>query len=299
MKLLTPGSPTAMKALDNLGARIDVDWYFQTIQAVSTRDIDPHSRDFQQSVMPVVEGTLWLSIQDLLGRAWFERLWIWQEIILPKNDISVLCGYSEINYRHFCKAIFFYYNHRLEFSGLKQAYTIATNSCRGTVYTLVRLLYETRGCKCSEQRDRIYSILGLIAERDQVNIEPDYSKPIREVLEHFVLELADTQHSLDILTLCWLQDSPLDMPTWVNWSVPTTVNRLYYGYANANTEAQAHSAGDDVLVITGVFVTTIDRCDIAFGILKEELRDTSSDGSVYSKAIAAIMKDVIGVRGYQ
>jgi hypothetical protein len=53
--------------------------------------------------------------------------------------------------------------------------TDSGNSC------LVGLLYQTRHCKCSDKRDRIFALLSLVCPYPSVDIQPDYTKTVEEV----------------------------------------------------------------------------------------------------------------------
>ena len=97
--------PIAMEAIYELGSRISIGWRLGNIVASSPNGIDPYSQAFRNDRVPVHNSTLWLSIKALLDRSWFERLWIWQEVCLAKNDISLVCGTGAIDFRLSCNAV--------------------------------------------------------------------------------------------------------------------------------------------------------------------------------------------------
>ncbi|KAL8805983.1 MAG: hypothetical protein Q9182_001640 [Xanthomendoza sp. 2 TL-2023] len=65
-------SSVAMRYLQDLGSKIIVDWGLHTFTAASENHLDPFSEEFIDEVEPTRQ--LWLSLRNLLSRAWFERL---------------------------------------------------------------------------------------------------------------------------------------------------------------------------------------------------------------------------------
>lgn len=250
-----------MDRIYNIGSRIIVDWGLYTYKAALPEDIDRESLDKTLNAMiPTFQSPSWYATKDLLSRPWFERLWVWQEVTLPKIEISVLCGYSEVLYNHFCNAVLVLFDYRtsLNMEVLALAHELLSFSSRKSKDTLRALIEGTRGCKCSDQRDKIFGILSLTD--DQVDIVADYSKPVREVFQDIV-HLLLKKGELDILTLCSLQESPLALPTWANWSVPSISATIPPQLADAATYARAFPAGSNVLVATGIWVANIDQIE--------------------------------------
>ena len=252
----------AMDRIDNIGSRIIVDWNHQSYKAASLEHNDLESlEEMLDSMVPRFHSISWFAIKNLLSRPWFERLWVWQEVTLPKNEVSVLCGHSEVPYDHFCNAVFYLYQYRLSLNMevLDLARDVVSFSSRKSKDDLYELIAATRGCKCSDQRDKIFGMLGLTY--DQVDIVANYSKPVREVFQDLVIGSLVKKRRLDILTLCSIQDSPLAFPTWANYSVPSASMRSPLQRAHAATDARAFFAGSSVLVATGICVAKVDQIE--------------------------------------
>jgi len=61
---------------------------------------------------------------------------------------------------------------------------------------LEKLFIRTRYQSCLDPRDRIYALLSLVYKEYQININPDYSKPVEEVYKEFVLRHMEHSRSL-------------------------------------------------------------------------------------------------------
>ena len=251
-----------MDLMDNIGSQIIVDWNLLAFKAASPEDIDRESfKRILASMIPETHSTSWYAIKNLLSRPWFERLWIWQEVTLPENEVSVLCGYSKVLYNHFCNGIHYLWLCRssLDMEVLAPAHEVLSFSSRKSKDTLYWLIKATRGCKCSDQRDKIFGILNLTD--DQIGIVADYSKPLQEVFQDFITRLLVRTNRLDILDLCFLKDSPLALPTWANWPVPSKSVDLPSQQADAGVKARTFPAGSGVLVATGICVAQVDQIE--------------------------------------
>ena len=278
-----------MKAFDDLGSRIAFDSSRNVLVARSPSDIDPHSHKFSKAMLPVRNTTLWLSIEDLLNRSWFERLWIWQEVCLAKNDISLVCGNIEIGFQTFCNAIRYLFGGRSGFSGLGQARLIVSQFSRKGSKNFSQLMYDMRHCKCSDERDRVYGLLNLTHEHDQLQKLPDYTKSVREVFQALLMRQLRDRRSLDLLMLGSLSTASLDIPTWLNWSVPTEIRGLRSGEAAAGAWAVGHYAGDGILETTGLYVATICQVRLENGIWSNEVSRSTA-----REAIENVLRKVIG-----
>ncbi len=76
------------------------------------------------------------------------------------------------------------------------------------------VIYHTQIYKCTNPRDVIYGLLGI----HQVNLIPDYSKPIRDVyieLAHIILAESDTLRLLYLAGRYSYQKNPYYLPSWL------------------------------------------------------------------------------------
>ncbi len=88
------------------------------------------------------------------------------------------------------------------------------------------LLQSSNERRCSDPRDRIFALCGMIS--NQYMIVPDYTRSIQSVYVGSVLSIITAERSLDILAYCKhprALDSSKHLPSWCpDWSLPTTMS---------------------------------------------------------------------------
>ncbi|KAH7067128.1 heterokaryon incompatibility protein-domain-containing protein [Paraphoma chrysanthemicola] len=149
------------------------------------------------------DDTRWPSLQSLVGCPWWTRVWVLQELRLARVA-SILWGPEEIDWSHiqhtskhlgcivfpryptgvsplqFTLVNFFVSGHAGE---IVRTETVD----RHNDYSIITLLRGGTKLSCSDDRDRIYGILGVTDERGQ--IVPDYTKTVSEVYWDFAIWL--------------------------------------------------------------------------------------------------------------
>ncbi|KAK4891941.1 hypothetical protein LTR27_009466 [Elasticomyces elasticus] len=133
------------------------------------------------------------------GRSYFSRLWIVQEILLSKN-IHVYCGDDRVPWKLFeavtrRKTAFWSAATTCSDSFLDQIFMLRdrfTNS-QGQGTTLDQLLAGCATRRCSDPRDKVFALLGLIARDHRGDIKPDYSMSQR------ALSLTAVRHCVSIV----------------------------------------------------------------------------------------------------
>ncbi|KAI4224637.1 MAG: hypothetical protein L6R36_004512 [Xanthoria steineri] len=251
----------AIEALDHLAAKFTIDWSTYTI--VATGEIKD---DVDQDENPVDIKQL-SSIRRLLERPWFERLWVWQEVRLARSAV-VVCGLAFLHWDRlrsasYCLGQRGYLGNLLydKISGLS-SYEFSKEQ---TFYASLFLnLRDSRLCKCSDQRDRIYALANISSlhrsqsPEYQPILRPDYSKDVGRVFQDFVLWDIEGSNSLRILLYCNLQEALPNVPSWVP-NLPASIpnGTLLNFDAAGDTRAQALHDGHGVLEVTGAFVSPI------------------------------------------
>jgi ankyrin repeat protein len=121
----------------------------------------------------------------LLGRPWFSRVWILQEIANAKKA-SVWCGTKSVRARTFALAP--------SLIGVKPerhcqaVLDIMPGRLRGDTWwsenrDLYNLLLKFSGSEASDQRDKVYALLGISSDAsDTDSLRPDYTKDVQEVI---------------------------------------------------------------------------------------------------------------------
>ena len=110
----TPQSAKAVQIISSIGSRVDVNIRTRSVRSSRIPSIlNPDEQYLEQcadlSKLFNFDEYQARCVADLLGRSWFERLWIWQEIRLASAQPVVQCGHEIVPW-HYCRtAIFLLY----------------------------------------------------------------------------------------------------------------------------------------------------------------------------------------------
>ncbi|KAJ4369045.1 hypothetical protein N0V83_006127 [Neocucurbitaria cava] len=173
----------------------------------SNLDIFTHQFDFDSVVQAV--GTL-------ISRSWWRRLWVLQELVLSQQA-HIRCGPLSITWESFeyfldiCE-LFMLCNPT--HPTLSPAYLISykafiLSKCWRTVrsgreltmFQLFEMMITMAVRETSNPRDRVYALLGLAEDREQLGIRPDYSLSCA----HMYMRTAEaliSEHGLVMLSYC-------------------------------------------------------------------------------------------------
>ena len=258
-------SANVLRLLSDLSSEIKVD--FRTVTMTPATSVSAvHFSDKGSSLPYSIDDAR--SIDALISRPWFSRLWVWQEIRLARNNPIVICGPDTIHWESFRQAIFCLasktWNDDLwpwkSENFLFRLAALAQLSCSGGQSSMGSMIRRTAACKCSDPRDYIYANQSLLPRSElRLKIEPDYTKVTAQVYQDLMVLHANSG-TLDILEFCELKnDRPADMPSWVpNWADKDTADYLRGpGAASGPSRAVARYQGDGVLSSAGVAFATV------------------------------------------
>lgn len=176
-----------------------------------------------------------ISILALLQRPWFERIWVRQEVKKAGEESLIDCGTKTLSWMAVRRAVRSLRKAAILTLGPQhsQEYQNRFYAARHLVesgdFDLQFLSWSLRGTKCTDPRDRVYGLLGILDDGHYLDvIVPDYSKSVSEVYLSVVLEYIATNQALDFLISCGKDSreevsvSPTDaLPTWVpDWARP-------------------------------------------------------------------------------
>lgn len=151
------------------------------------------------------------------GCSWFDRMWVVQELGVSFSPRVVYDGTS-MPWECFLRtAYYLHYTLKLplpglpKLTGLERIRSGWTDSKRLPLYSLIR---ECQYKQASDPRDRVYALLGLMGDRMNPLLQPDYTKSIGEVYalttQHFIFQCG----SLD--PICgWQTYNRQDLPSWI------------------------------------------------------------------------------------
>ena len=182
----------------------------------------------------------WEHINSLLRRPWFTRVWITQELVLPRK-VVLLCGQSELDWDQFFEALVICERESnrvsrqspddiqlLPDAGPAYALGIARKQRKeGNHFRLLKLLELVENAEASIERDTLFAFLGLARDSTGEEFMPDYESTLEEVvrryskgfiLRGYVMELLYRAGSSKSYEFCsWI-------PRWTQGQFPKTIS---------------------------------------------------------------------------
>lgn len=175
--------------------------------------------DFREIVKSEKYEKHWIALKSHLDREYWSRVWITQEIILPRS-VLLLCGTDRCSWWSLAGLIGFSDTaphpstkpseaaSSVILTPVQLARTVAelaTERSRGRNIPLSIWLSVSRQRYATDERDRVFSVLGLV--RNNAEYRPDYTKTsatiFREITQHCIAQGGN----LDVLSCCsFLED---------------------------------------------------------------------------------------------
>jgi hypothetical protein len=167
---------------------------------------------------------VWTQLARLFHRPWFERLWIVQELAVSRKAV-VRWENLQIDWQILEKAARFILRtgeavlspdirrlfpmlgaHRITQVSLQSMLNVDKKN-------ILSVLHNTQSTKCSDPRDRLFAILGVVDDVDDVEI--DYSIPVTDVYIKWARKRIKRLQTLDVLNACADSSRAGDLPSWV------------------------------------------------------------------------------------
>ena len=261
-------STRALGALNLISSMIDVD--YDTLAMKPSEEARTsgqlHWAD-QNMTIPFKSQELDL-VHHLLKRAWFERLWVQQEIILA-TDAILMCGFDILLWSRFRTAIMYILIKVLaeqhivkDKCSFVDRLNIVTSLLTDGAFLSEQQIHYTQNCKCSDSRDRIYALLSIIDRNNDLEIVVDYRKAVDEVYQDFALKYYNRKRNFAILTFCELQNLPPGRPSWVpNWAIRSLAVPLTATNASGSSPACLKYMGGNILQVIGVTAAVIESAE--------------------------------------
>ncbi|RGP65864.1 heterokaryon incompatibility het-6 [Fusarium sporotrichioides] len=167
----------------------------------------------------------WRAIEEMLALDWHKRLWTHQEVVLAnKQTCIVMLGHEEITWKQFHDAVSIIcfltsppshaINNLAAYSQNAQVVGDRLLACAddmGKSDSWLGALPATKYFECSDNRDRIYSLRGLVELDVAESIEVDYNKSLKQIFTLVCLDEITRQRDLEFLSYCNAAASP----SWV------------------------------------------------------------------------------------
>lgn len=207
---------------------VTVDWTTRTIHPLS----GGHREIAERSQPLPYEDHEYGAMLSVLRRSWFERLWTRQEVLLSRKA-TLTCGSLTMSWTDFRIAMYLLYSkprtigatsiskelHADLTEHMDRLLGFISNLGGSGSENLGHEIYLTRSCKCTDPRDRIYAVIGLLNEyaKRKWKFEPDYTTPTECTYEEASYNYMEAFRSLDLLEYCDIgsRSGNAALPTWV------------------------------------------------------------------------------------
>ena len=157
--------------------------------------------------MPPRDSEQWLSLWKLLTRPWFERLWVFQEVVLSARDASIVCGQEDCSWYVLATACSWLISHGYL---AKEYCPVPTINLRQIRYTsmsnadmdLSGLLFLTaEGFHATDPRDKLFGLLGLARQDSLEALVADYTLSAMQAYRNFAWHMICQQGRLALLNM--------------------------------------------------------------------------------------------------
>ncbi|KAI0873609.1 heterokaryon incompatibility protein-domain-containing protein [Hypoxylon argillaceum] len=166
----------------------------------------------------------WKVLLYIYASFWMRRTWIVQEVALPRK-VDVLIGPVLIDWQSLSSILVYVESLKvmgLSFGSLGYWKTFLAlgvrrkRTQRHDFSTLSELLFEHRRGKATDARDRIFGLMGLAAEREEMPMA-DYAASVASIFTSATIDMFRRSGNLDIFGLVGSirPDRPEDLPSWV------------------------------------------------------------------------------------
>ncbi|KAI1277887.1 heterokaryon incompatibility protein-domain-containing protein [Xylaria sp. FL0933] len=231
----TDNSDRALRVLGEIGSQVTVDWndFFMSPS--------PDARDATLGLQHVPFPSYFtvddaIAVEALWARAWFERVWVRQEVALARSAIFQ-AGHSTLSRDLMQNAAYCFYHKSIDapiFTGKNDGKTILegiSSSCSAREFSPLsrisggarvylvkamcqppirffpsRLYYYLEGMHCGDSRDRVYSMLSLLRGLDNETLDfvPNYRASVADCYRDLALRHIAAERSLNFLASCSL-----------------------------------------------------------------------------------------------
>lgn len=236
----------------------------------------------------------WIALDQFLSQSWFGRVWTIQEAAVSKQA-TVACGQCRIHWNLLVEAC--YVARKANLTGFRDIlsqrgynrvlrignYQHSQSGHNPNMFTLEDLLCLERSALATDDRDKVFSLLGLASDiylQGQDTIAPDYNTTAASVYIQVASWLARRNKSLRFLGLAGalLSQGRYLLPSWVpDWSIASDIapidshDMLFPYSASGGEKGEAH-------------ITNFGRSLVLKGILFDYVLDISTTLKGYANS---------------
>lgn len=282
-------SALAMKAIEYTGSQIQIKPKLRTWRPVQNAD-PKFSRESQE--IPHSQREL-EAIQKLVARSWFKRLWVRQEVTLAREAV-VIAGNCTVSWTHLISAgafldTFIRLRQNSDPAFRRDLLNLVEFGFIKSYEDIIDIFHACRAYKCTEDHNRVYTLLGFLSSERSLTIQPDYSKRAKNVYQNLIIQCYHHYQRLNILTLYKEAETPSWVPDLQKLHLNTDLNTKVAQYCQASSKTAA------ALILSTD--NTIETFGVKCGILGRNISspiDKNNESRVLKHAIVQIVRDHMG-----
>lgn len=207
-------------------------------QSSNLENVPPFDAESRPCLDSFYQRNIFEALRYLMRSSWWDRIWVVQEVVVPKNviliyDTTTTCWEMFVKAAQTCTKN----SSSLAMSSFPREYSDVLSffsrivldiyhlRCRcenAETTTLLSLLRKFSNRKASDDRDKVYALLGLVTETTASKtliMQPNYSWNTVTVFENTVFGIIQETGSLSILTGDLGRKNRQNLPSWaVDWS---------------------------------------------------------------------------------
>jgi hypothetical protein len=200
--------------------------------------------EYQQAFLDIFEAAEPKEVRalcQLFKRPWWTRVWVVQELMLANQQAALVrCGEAAAPWLSFLVTAYavessWFIVDAIVTSVFPDDKVDAFNNgirmaqCRRVdpthpLFSLLELLHQHRDCESTDPKDKVYGLLGLSGDVEDIGIMPNYDQSPEEIFTDLFKKHVLATNSLDMICAARFPRRFSSLPSWVpDWSVDQTV----------------------------------------------------------------------------
>jgi hypothetical protein len=184
--------------------------------------------------LPPFNSPIWSSVKALFTLPYFRRAWIIQEVVVTPN-VKLVCGEWLIAWKDFYAALevldreVHVAEYEEKISDIRASWEPFTRlavqrewETRQHRWSLLMLLEHFRYAESTLSRDRLFALVGLASDGNEVDFEPDYDSSFEDIVLRFAQAFVRQGRGIQLLYRAGISWSEHDVrfPSWIpDWTL--------------------------------------------------------------------------------
>jgi hypothetical protein len=208
-------------------------------------------------------------LESFFALPYWRRVWIIQEVTVA-STVFVVCGNERVSWDMLAIADAFYWDSESkEWAYVKKMILFREECRRGARPSLLYAMDQTYDALSTDPRDKIFALLGLCHDGDELVPIPNYKQSVDEILRDFTRAVISAKRCLDYVSLPRIRDVRIPRTPGTQELSSWTVDWLHLGRHSQSISDSFRpvsdfrlldGAGPDTLMMDGTIIDVVDRC---------------------------------------